>query len=437
MKLNKIVVLLLAAGFTASPLAHATNGYFPIAYGQKNEGMGGASIALPTDSLAAANNPAGMVMVGDRMDIGLTWFRPHRTAEISGNDCSGFGGPGCTLDGNYDGNGMSDFYIPSFGLNRMIRDNMSVGVSIFGNGGMNTQYNTNPFQSLSPNPLGPAGINLEQLFVSPSWAMKVTPTNAVGVALNLAYQRFSATGLQPFDNAGFSAHPGYVTNNGTDISTGYGARIGWTGEVTPTVTLGATYQTKTTMSKFDQYKGLFAEQGAFDIPSKYGVGVAWKGMPETIVAFDVERINFSDVPSVNRSFTSLPPAFGGTGGQLGATNGPGFGWQNITAYKLGVSHAYNSSFTVRAGWDHCDQPIPNNQTLLNILAPGVVQDHITLGGTWTLADKSEISVAYVHALSKTVNGSGSIPGTPGGAPLGGGEANLTMYEDSIGISYGW
>ena len=47
MKKSRIVLSLLAAGIMASPLAHATNGYFPIAYGAKNEAMGGASIALP------------------------------------------------------------------------------------------------------------------------------------------------------------------------------------------------------------------------------------------------------------------------------------------------------------------------------------------------------------------------------------------------------
>jgi long-chain fatty acid transport protein len=209
-------------------------------------------------------------------------------------------------------------------------------------------------------------------------------------------------------------------------------RVGWTGEITPDVTLGATYQTKTKMSKFDMYKGLFAEQGGFDIPSKYGIGIAFKAKPETTVAFDIERINYSDVPSVSNPFTDLPVTAGGTGTSFGASDGPGFGWQNINVYKLGVSHAYNSNFTARAGYDHCDQPIPNSQTLLNIVAPGVVQDHLTLGGTWTLADKSEITVAYVHAFKKTVNGSGSIP-----SGLGLGESNLTMSEDSIGIAYGW
>ena len=97
------------------------------------------------------------------------------------------------MDGTYNGNGRSNFFIPDFGYNKMINADTSLGVSVFGNGGMNTQYNTNPFAALGPD--GNLGINLEQLFVAPTWAMKINPTNAVGVSLNLAYQMFSATGL--------------------------------------------------------------------------------------------------------------------------------------------------------------------------------------------------------------------------------------------------
>ncbi len=105
----------------------------------------------------------------------------------------------------------------------------------------------------------------------------------------------------------------------------------------------------------------------------------------------------------------------------------------MTAFKLGVSYDLDSKTTVRIGYDHADQQIPNSQTLLNILAPGIVQNHLTLGGTWKLANKSEVTVAYVHAFKQTVNGTpGSIP-----AAYGGGQANISMYEDSIGVSYGW
>ncbi len=281
-------------------------------------------------------------------------------------------------------------------------------------------------------PLATWAINLSQLFIAPTWAKKINPTNAVGVSLNLAYQMFSATGINGPMLPGLSSNPSALSDKGTDTSTGYGIRVGWTGEVTPDVTLGATYQSKTKMGKFSNYSGLFAEQGGFDVPSNYGLGIAVKATPATTVAFDVERINYADVPSVGTPFTAVPPSFGGTGPYLGASDGPGFGWKNITVLKLGASYAYDSTLTLRAGLNHCDQPIPDNQTLLNMLAPGVVQNHLSLGATWTLADKSEISVAYVHAFSQTVNGAGSIP-----PQMGGGEANITMHEDSIGVSYGW
>ncbi|OIR14516.1 outer membrane protein transport protein (OMPP1/FadL/TodX) [mine drainage metagenome] len=434
MRIKKIVASLFSLGMVASPLANATNGYFPIGYGAQNEGMGGASIALPMDSLAAANNPAGMVMVGDRVDVGLTFFKPNRSAEISGNTLPGptapapYTTPGTTMNGTYDGNGKSMFYIPSFGYNKMINSDTSLGVSVFGNGGMNTQYDTNPFASLGGQ--GPAGINLEQLFIAPTWSQKINANNSVGVSLNLAYQMFSATGLQPFE--GMSQTPTAVTNNGTDTSTGYGLRFGWTGQVTPMVTLGATYQTKTKMSKFSKYSGLFADQGSFDIPSNYGLGAAVKATSQTTVAFDVVRINYSGVGSVGNAFTSLPPAFGGTGLQLGATGGPGFGWQDMTVVKLGVSYDVDSTLTVRAGYNHNNQQIPSNQTLLNIMAPGVVQNHLSLGSTWKLANKQEVTFAYIHAFKQTVTGVGVIP-----AALGGGNASISMSEDSLSLSYGW
>lgn len=67
----------------------------------------------------------------------------------------------------------------------------------------------------------------------------------------------------------------------------------------------------------------------------------------------------------------------------------------------------------------------------------MVKDHLSLGATWVLANKSELSFVYTHAFENTVNGSNSIP--PGFPPrgLGGGEADLKMYQNSLGIAYGW
>jgi long-chain fatty acid transport protein len=116
---------------------------------------------------------------------------------------------------------------------------------------------------------------------------------------------------------------------------------------------------------------------------------------------------------------------------LGADNGPGFGWKNVTAIKLGASYAYNNALTVRAGYNHSSQPIRSNETMFNILAPGVVQDHLTFGTTWTLSNQAELSLAYMHAFKNSVKGSDSLVGYSTG------EVNLNMHQDSLGIAYGW
>jgi long-chain fatty acid transport protein len=103
----------------------------------------------------------------------------------------------------------------------------------------------------------------------------------------------------------------------------------------------------------------------------------------------------------------------------------------MTVFKLGLSYAWSDKLTLRGGVSTTRQPIPKDETLFNILAPGVVENHLTLGATWAVSPASELTLAYMHAYSKKVNGSGSIPGF-----MGGGNANLKMYQDSLGIAYG-
>ena len=395
-------------------LALATNGYFSNAYGVKAQGVAGVSIALPQDGLAAANNPAGTAFVGDRADIGASWFRPTRGADIHGN--------GAGLNGSYDGNDSQNFLIPEFGYVRQLSPQWAAGVAVYGNGGMNTDYGTNPWRSFGAS--GSAGVNLEQLFISPSVAYKITEDHAIGLAVNFAYQRFSAKGLQPF--AGNSASPSSFTNQGTDTSTGWGLRLGYTGKITPDLTFGATYATKTKTSDFDKYKGLFAEGGGYDIPANYGLGIAWRATPSLTVAADLQRIEYSGVKSVGNSLENLF-----SGNAFGTANGPGFGWEDVDVIKLGAAYDIQD-WTLRAGYSHATQAIPSSQTFLNILAPGVIQDHLGLGATWRQGKSGELSVAYTHGFKKTVNGSGSIP-----AAFGGGEADIHLAEDILSVAYGW
>ncbi len=417
MKKSALRMMVIAASL-APAAALATTGYFSHGYGLKAKGMGGVGIALPQDALAPATNPAGLAFVGNRLDAGLDWFRPIRSSEIVGN--------GAGADGSYDGSGRKDFFIPEFGWSRSISQNLAIGVAVYGNGGMNTRYNRSPFTAFGGN--SPAGVDLIQLFVAPTVAYKLNPDHSIGLSLNLAHQRFSADGLNAF--AGVSSNSANLTNRGDDSSNGWGARLGWTGQISPSVTLGATYQTRTRMSRFKKYEGLFAERGDFDIPENYGAGIAVKATPALTVAVDIQQINYGKVKAVGNpaDFACL---LGGTC-PLGSSNGPGFGWRNTTVYKLGLSYEVSKALTLRGGYVTLRQPIPSSQTFFNMLAPGVVEDHLTLGATWALSNTTELTVGYMHAFKKKVNGSGSIP-----AGFGSGNANIQMYQDSLGVAFGW
>ena len=85
---------------------------------------------------------------------------------------------------------------------------------------------------------------------------------------------------------------------------------------------------------------------------------------------------------------------------------------------------------MRAGWDHTDNPITAANVLFNILAPGVVTDHVSLGATWTVSPFQELTMAYMHVFTNSV--AGPIP-----AAFGGGTATISLSEDSLGAAYRW
>jgi len=409
MRKTQLIVALAAIGFAGT--AFATNGYFSHGYGMKAKGMGGAATAMTSDAFGGANNPASMVWVGDRIDLGADLFSPRREASMT------MPGP-ATFTSESDSN---YFVIPEFGYNKLINPNMSLGVSVYGNGGMNTNYPSHP--GLGANLLsgvGPLGVDLMQLIIAPTLSYKLNSQHSLGVAPLLAYQRFRAEGLQAFG----------LANQGYDDSMGYGVRVGWLGKLTDSVSLGAAYASKMRMSKFDKYAGLFAEQGDFDVPSNWNIGLAVQATPQIKLALDFQRINYSDVKSI-----SNPSSNFFTGG-LGTNNGAGFGWSDLDAWKLGVEYQYSKNLTLRAGVNRGDNPISPADVTFNILAPGLIKNHLSLGFTYVTASGGELTMAYTHAFSNDVTGAHLLAGVPGGPPAGT-TNTIKMHQDAIGIAYSW
>ncbi len=91
----------------------------------------------------------------------------------------------------------------------------------------------------------------------------------------------------------------YLTNNNSDWSYGAGVRVGWIGDITPTLTLGASAASKIYMTEFDDYRELFAEQGDLDIPANFALSATVKATPKLNLSFDFQRILYEGVNSIS------------------------------------------------------------------------------------------------------------------------------------------
>ena len=414
----------------AAPVALATNGYWSHGYGPKSKAMAGACVAMTYGPMCSSTNPATLVRVGDKMEFGLSLFAPDRgfTANDDGSPVGPPLGPPSIPAGEYDSDNQF-FLIPHFGYNRMLDEYSSIGIAVGGNGGLNTEYDSAVFRNFG-NPMmpetlatSPTGIDMLQAFVGLTYSRALNERHSIGITPILAIQTLEVTGLEPFKP--FSLHPDKLTNKGQEVTYGGGVRIGWLGQVTDRLRLGASYQSRIWMEPFDDYKGLLAEEGDFDIPANLDLGFAYDVTPDVTFSFNYQRIWYSDVASIgNASDLVFMP---GTT-LLGTDDGLGFGWEDMDIYKFGIEWRTNSDLTLRAGYSRNNQVIPNDQALFNILAPATVRDHYTAGFSYRLSDKYELSGAAMYAPTDTVRGTNPNTGPQTG------ELRMNQWEVLVGLS---
>lgn len=423
-----------------SSSALATNGYFAHGYGTQSKAMAGAGVALALDGLSAASNPAAVARLKRRTDLGLAAFMPQRGytsqgtptgACASAQQCTFGVGPQHIESGN------ELFPIPHFGLVRPISAQANWGLAVYGNGGLNTNYQGGtatfgvPMGSVPPGMsftapgtygAGETGVDLTQLFIAPTYARRFGADSAWGVMPILAVQRFKAKGLGNF--AAFSSDPAHVSDTGYENAYGGGVRLGVQTQINPLLSLGAAWQSRVYMTEFDRYSGLFAEQGDFDIPSNFTLGAAVQASPALTFALDVQHIRFSEVNAVgNPMLPNLAQA------RLGEDEGAGFGWEDMTIYKAGLSWQQNAQRSWSAGYSYGKQPIRESEVLFNILAPAVVQQHFTAGLTQKTDGGNAWSLALMFAPNEKVRGSNPLDPAQ--------TIEIEMRQFELEVSYSW
>lgn len=406
----------VAAGLMVAGTANATDGMFSNGFGNASKGMAGAGSALSLDTQAAVNNPAAMRGLGNRVDAGISVFSPRRAATVE--SATGF------FNGTTAGKYQSDseyFYIPSAGVNYDMGD-YSLGLTLTGNGGMNTDYKGNVFAGGTS---GRTGIDLAQMLVGLTYSRNVGDKLSVGITPTLAAQRFKATGLQGFSTV--SSDSANLTDRGYDYSYGYGVRVGIIGKLTDKANLGVTYQSRTYMQEFDMYRGLFAEKGDLDIPAAMTVGTSYQATDALTLAADYKRIFYSDVRSISN--TNNAGANSNTTA-LGTKSGLGFGWQDMDVFKLGAQYAVDDALTVRGGMSYNSMAMNDKESMFNILAPAVPQYHASMGLTYKLGGGHEVGASFVRTFDHKTSNDNNVNHNTNSVDL-----EMNQYEMDLGYTY--
>ena len=402
----------LAMVFAGQPVS-AINGYFMPGYGAKSIGVAGTGVAMPQDRLTAANNPAGLALVETGLDVSTMMLHPQREGSL---DCTGIG----RCDRPVADRSKREFFVvPGFGYSRRWREDFTFGVSSYANGGMNTSYGRDFYGEAAqriagktPTP-GKLGVDFAQMIIAPSAAYRAGRQWVFGIAPLLMMQKFSVRGLANF--APLSVDGTSLTNRGADYKLGGGVRVGAIYLLRPDVRLGAQYTSPIFVPRYTKYNGLFVDGGKLDSPANFTVGLSWDISSALTVGFDYQRILYADVDTIGNNGPTAAEFAGNIAAarRLGGAKGLGFGWDNLSVYKIGAIYKPNERLTWRAGWNHCEKLVPDSQALLAPLVPAPMQNDMTAGLSYRLAGGHEISIAYMHSFwSKTENKKSQFFGAP-------------------------
>lgn len=244
-----------------------------------------------------------------------------------------------------------------------------------------------------------AGTGLERTIVAPSITQSIGEDFQVTGAVVLAYQYFASWGLGSslVDVNSSPLPPGYA-----ESTFGTGVRLGFQQRVSDVLGFTAEFQTKVDMDSFENYRGVYAEPGDFDIPAVAKAGLAWQPAERVSVGLDVARVMYSEI----NAFTShaLPTRFLSL---LGDGASPDFAWQDLTVYAADVTWRATKRDAFELRWTTQQQPVPSSELLASVLSPEYTDNNFSVAYSRVLGDASMLRLAASYAPSQYFLGNAS------------------------------
>lgn len=231
---------------------------------------------------------------------------------------------------------------------------------------------------------------LQRTMVAPSLSGQWGDHGTLRLTGVLAYQRFASLGFGTTAVGTPAAAPGWLR----DSSWGAGARIDIGNALTDRLGWSFGYQSRIGMGAFENYRGVYADAGSFDIPASASLQLRYALTPSLDVDVGVRRVMYSAIVPFTSS--SLPTRFLAL---LGSASSPTFRWRDLDVYSLGWTVHGEGVGDLQLRYTTRQQPLPTSRLLANSLAPVTANDMVSLGWTRAFGQRSSFGIAASYATS--------------------------------------
>jgi long-chain fatty acid transport protein len=387
-------------------------------------GIGADNIAMAGAGVALADDPQGALATNPALLVHLDGNRFAISTELSQQDSAV-----TSKVGPFSGRTESDREeaLPAFAWTRHDKGSRAAfGVGFSMQPGFGVDYPqdpTNPILAPQPNGFGKTSSSYRIGVANFVAAWQVSDDFSLGFALNAARAELMAdpAGFATPDCAGASG-PCFFPRVDSDSEWGYGATVGAHYQIVPSFALGFSYTSATNFQDFE-WNSVVANPSlptfgrsrqvalALDAPAVAILGLAWMPGDRFAIALDAKRIGYENADG-----------YGDT-----------LGFQDVTVIAAGIEWRATDRFSVRGGYSHGDNPIPEDRAFSTVATPVLVEDFAALGFGIRIDDSLELGLAYARGFENEI--SGPFVGVAG--PVSGTTVTNEASVDSAVASLSW
>ena len=412
-----IFVLIFVMFLMSNESAYAGDACRMLGFGPRDDAMAGATTASPEDTSCLVRNPAGLVRIGNKIDLSYENIFFHDvTIDPEGTALVNKGlKQKSTIDYIPGGNGGVSYRIPGTDEHPI-----SVGVGAFTIGGMADNYASSRLNAAFMTNGGDYDkmVDLRIMRIAPGIAAAFNDKVSFGMTANIDIQalRTNLATTIPGANPPFTAPPWFQETAGDgkwDFTAGGGFTLGLLYKINEMFSVGTSYESHNWQGHHWKYKDCVPY---IDEPPIISIGVSIKPKNNLEFTCDTRYINWTDVKIARNS-----PDSGG------------FGWRDQWVFAVGSEYTtFKDKLKLRLGYAYGKSPIQPNVVFANSLIPVIVEHHLTTGLSYFIKKNLSLDLAWEHDFKNVMadDGGDSADAVGNGTKISGAADIVT-----VGLGY--